>query len=288
MPPPGASFAENISSVERTDTPAQTPESIADTLRTFLAAHPEASVLEDGKVAFELANAQHAIGTEHGRCTLQLWSSERNLVRTVVAATERNVSLRLTTSRFGQPQTKLLQIVARTQPRTAARREPGRKQYMRLLERVLAREFPEWAPEAFRTAMDLERSFGPAYARGSLVRGNEAWAVIGVGAAESPAVIDGVLTLGILWLHHCRERGDGRRLYKGLRVVAPRGAATLTLARLPWLNNAAAQWDLYELDELTEELTARDADDQGNLRTRLVHLPDETAARERLRRRFLG
>ena len=35
---------------------------------------------------------------------------------------------------------------------------------------VLERSFPDWTVEGFRTAMDLERSFGPAYARGWLVR----------------------------------------------------------------------------------------------------------------------
>ena len=260
---------------------AQTAEVLAPLVREFLQAHPEAAVLEDGKVIFELAAARCEVSAEHGRCTLQLWSKERNLVRTIVAATERNGALRLSTRRFGHAQAKLLQIVAGPQRSTPARREPARKQYLRLLERVLAREFSEWQPEAFRTAMDLERSFGPAYARGSLVRGKEAWAVIGVGVAESQTVIDGILTLGILWLHHCRERGDGRRLYKGLRLIVPRGAAMLTLARLPWMNPGAAQWELFELDERTEELTPCDALDQGNLRTRLVHAPDQAAARER-------
>ncbi len=53
--------------------------------------------------------------------------------------------------------------------------------------------------------MDLEHSFGPAYVRGRLLRGTAADAVIGVGEAESAAVIDGILTLGILWLDYCRQ-----------------------------------------------------------------------------------
>ncbi len=261
--------------------PARAAEDLAAAIRAFIEAHPTASVLEDGKVAFDLSTAQHTLSTEHGRCTLHLWNSERNLVRTVIDAAVRGPSLRLSTGRFGHAQVKLLQLRADTQPRSPSAREPARKGYQRLLERALARTFADWQPIGFRTAMDLERSFGPAYARGSLVRGQEAWAVIAVGSAESQALIDGILTSGILWLHHCRERGDGRRLYKGLRMVVPRGAGTLTLARLPWMNTAAAQWQLFELDEATEELTERDPADQGNLRTRLIHLPDEAIARER-------
>lgn len=279
MPPHGAVLADEPASPS-----AQTPEAIADKLRAFLEAHAEGAVLEDGKPLFELAKAQHKVTAEHGRCTLQLWSGDRNLVRSIVAASERNGCLRLTTKRLGQSQTKTLVLASAGPQREPSRREPARQRYMRLLQRVLGREFPDWSTEGFRTAMDLERSFGPAYPRGSMVRGKEAWAVIGVGSAESQAITDGILTLGILWLHHCRERSDGRRLYKGLRVVVPRGAATLTLARMPWLNGSAAQWELFELDERSEELTARDPADHGNLRTRLVHHPDLGGAQERFAR----
>ena len=129
--------------------------------------------------------------------------------------------------------------------------------------------------------MDLERSFGPAYARGSLVQGQQAWAVIAVNAAESQATVDGILTLGVLWLAHCRENAGGRRLYRGLRLIVPRGMATLTASRLAWMNPDAAQWELWEFDEQTEELEQRDAADHGNVTTRLVQAPNEGMARER-------
>ncbi len=273
--------AAEAATVDSAATPARNPEELASTIRRFLADHPAATLLENGKVAFDLAVAQHTISTDGNRCTLQLWSGERNLVRTVIDAVPRGDALRLSTQGFGHAGIRLLQLRADTQPRSPSAREPARRQYQRLLERALAREFADWQPDGFRTAMDLERSFGPAYARGSLVRGQEAWAVIGAAAAESQAILDGILTFGILWLHSCRERGDGRRLYKGLRVVVPRGTGALTQARLPWLNAAAAQWQLWELDESTEELTELDPADGGNLRTRIIHLPDETAARER-------
>ena len=264
---------------------SQTPEQIAQAIGQYLQAHPAAAVLEDGKVLFDMREAKHALNTEHGRCSLHLWSDERNIVRRIESAAERNGSLRLATLRMGQSQTKLLELVADRERKTPTARDSGRTQYMRVLERVLARAFPEWKTEGFRTAMDLERSFGPAYTRGSLVRGSgsnkDAWAVIGVGAAESQAVVDGVLTLGILWLHTCREQAAGKRLYRGLRVIVPRAAADLTLSRMAWLNNDAAQWELWELDEKSEELQERDPSDHGNLRTRLVHRLDEVAAAER-------
>ncbi len=131
--------------------------------------------------------------------------------------------MRLATQRFGHAQSKLLELVASRERRTPTTRETARQRYVQTLERALAREFADWGCDGFRTAMDLERSFGPAYARGSLLRGNSAWAVIGVNEQENATTIDGILTLGILWLHHCREHAGGRRLYQGLKVIVPRG-----------------------------------------------------------------
>jgi hypothetical protein len=172
----------------------QTAVHIAQQIEEFLAQHPEAAVLEDGKVIFDLRFAKASLNTEHERCTLHLWSEERNLVRQIVSVVERSETLRLATQRFGHAQSKLLELVSSRERRTPTTRETARQRYVPTLERVLAREFADWSCEGFRTAMDLERSFGPAYARGSLVRGTAAWAVIGVNEQESATTIDGILT----------------------------------------------------------------------------------------------
>src|SRR5271168_480637 len=246
-------------SAESTQIPAQTVEQIAAALEEFLAEHPRAVVLEDGKVLFDMREAKYRLATEHGRCTLHLWGEERNIVRRVGSTMMRNGALRLSTHRFGQAKPQTLELVADRDRRTPSSREATRVKYLRVLERVLTRNFPEFKPDAFRTAMDLEKSFGPAYARGSLVQGQKAWAVIAVNEEETQATVDGILTLGILWLQHGRESGDGRRLYQGLKLVVPRGMAALTLSRLAWLSPTVAQWELWELDQKTEELGERDA-----------------------------
>jgi hypothetical protein len=261
--------------------PEQTVEAISTALETFLAESPRAVVLEDGKVLFDMREAKYKLATEHGRCTLHLWSEDRNLVRRVSGTSMRNGVLRISTHRFGQTKPQTLELATDRDRRTPSTREATRVRYLRVLERVLLRSFPEFKPDAFRTAMDLEKSFGPAYARGSLVQGQKAWAVIAVNEEETQSIVDGILTLGILWLHHCRESGDGRRLYQGLKLVVPRGMSALTLSRLAWLSPTAAQWELWELDQKAEELTQRDAADHGNLTTRLMHAPNEQAAQER-------
>jgi hypothetical protein len=254
---------------------------IAAALEGFLAEHPGAVVLEDGRAIFEMREAKYRLATAHGRCTLHLWSEERNLVRRVSAAVMRNGVLRLSTHRFGQAKPQTLELVADRDRRTPSARETTRASYLRVLERVMTREFPEWKVDGLRTAMDLEKSFGPAYARGSLVKGQQAWAVIAVNEEETPATVDGILTLGILWLDYCRSKGDGRRLYQGLKVFAPRGMSALTASRMVWLNERAAQWELWELNQKTEELEQREPGDHGNVATRLVHAPNEVVARER-------
>jgi hypothetical protein len=270
MPPLRASSADT-----------QPAPQIAATIATYLEANPEAAILEDGRILFDLRTAKHTLTTDHDRCTLHLWSEEANLVRRILSTQPRAGTLRLNTQRFGQTQPKLLELVASADRRTPTTRDTARTRYLRTLERILQRHFPDYKPDAFRTAMDLEESFGPAYARGSLLKGQQAWAVIAVNDSESSTIIDNILTLGILWLHHCREHAAGRRLYQGLKLVLPQGTSQLTLSRLAWLNPDAAQWQLYELNPRIEELTLRDPTDQGNLRSRLIHHPDEAAARDR-------
>jgi hypothetical protein len=269
--PPRASSAE----------PVQTVEQISAALESFLAESPRAVVLEDGKVLFDMREAKYKLATEHGRCTLHLWGEERNLVRRVSGTALRHGVLRLSTHRFGQTKPQTLELVTDRDRRTPSTREATRVKYLRVLERVLLRTFPEFKVDALRTAMDLEKSFGPAYARGSLVHGQKAWAVIAVNEEETQTTVDGILTLGILWLQHCRESGDGRRGYQGLKLIVPRGMAVLTLSRMAWLNANVAQWELWELDQKSEELEQRDAADHGNLTTRLMHAPNEEAAQER-------
>lgn len=240
-------------------------------LEAFLAEHPRAAVLEDGRVFFEMQTARYALSAEHGRCVLHLWSEERNLVRTVTNLDARKNVLRIETRRFGQSKPQTLQLVPDRDTRTPSTREATRKRYLRLLERVVLRAFPDYTLDSLGNAIDLEHSFGPAYARGVLVRGAKGWAIIAVNGEETQATIDGALTLGILWLAYCREHSGGRRVFEGLKVIVPAGAAAVTRGRMAWLNPALAKWELYELDERCETLESAEIGDEGNLDIRLVH-----------------
>ncbi|MGD0860721.1 MAG: hypothetical protein ABR912_15580 [Terracidiphilus sp.] len=260
---------------------APSPQRLAQSIEEYLTDHPAAALLEDGRVLFDMRTAHYAVTEQHGRCLLQLWSDERNLMRTVVDLEERAQCLRLTTRRMGAAKPQTLEFAAANDRRTPTARDAARRSYQRMLERVLTRGFIGSKVDGLRSAMDLEHSFGPAYVRGRLLRGAAADAVIGVSEAESAATAAGILTLGILWLDHCRNRGDGRRHFGGLKVIVPAGAWRTTAERMAWLNHAAADFELFTLDERSEELAPVDFRDTGNLEFRLVHAFSAAAAIER-------
>jgi hypothetical protein len=78
-----------------------TPESLSQLLSDFLlGAH--AVVVEDGAIAFDLAESKYSISGEHHKCLLHLWSNERNFVRRVLDAEVKATTLRLQVQRMGQ------------------------------------------------------------------------------------------------------------------------------------------------------------------------------------------
>ncbi len=253
---------------------------LARSLEAFLADHPRAAILEDGRLLFDLRLAQCSVSADHGRCLLHLWSEDRNVVRTISAIQPRRDTLRIETYRFGQSKPQALTFVPDPEFRTPTARDTSRRRYMRALEQALATHFPGWTPESFRSAMDLEHSFGPAYARGILTKGQSAWAILGVGPEEPPATIEGALTLGILWLDYCRTHSNGRRVFHGLRLVVSCGQAAVAAARMAWLNSALAQWELLELNPSTAELSPCSIGG-GNFSIRLPHAFDPQAALDR-------
>ena len=189
------------------------------------------------------------------------------------------------TRRMGAPKPQAMELVPSCDRRTPTTRDAATAQLSAAARTRLTRAFIGSKVDRMRSAMDLEHSFGPAYVRGRLLRGTAAEAVIGVSAAESASTVDGVLTLGILWLDYCRQAAaaEGRRHFGGLKVIVPAGAWRTTAERMAWLNHAAADFQLFTLDERSEELAAVDFRDTGNLESRLVHafshLPRSSDAR---------
>jgi hypothetical protein len=212
---------------------------------------------------------KYSVSGEYNKCLLHLWSAERNTVRRVLDAEVRNGNLRLMVQRLGQTRPSKLEICRGRDHRTPTAR------------RALERHFPGFAVAKLSNAVDLERSFGPIYARGSLRQGRTAFAVFGVNQHETQVLIDAALTFGILWLDAGRHSEDHRTPVEGLKLFLPAGSSALTRERLGHLHSGAAKGQLYEFDERHDSLVEVDFADRGNIATRLVRCPDEAATLER-------
>jgi len=141
--------------------------------------------------------------------------------------------------------------------------------------------FPGFAITRLTTGVDLEKSFGPIYARGLLRRGQSAYAVLGVNQQETQASIDASLRFGILWLDACRQTSAGKALVEGLHLFVPQGSSALVRERIANRNRAAAKWSLFEFDERHDAVVEIDCSDRGNVATRLMHATNEPPALDR-------
>jgi hypothetical protein len=258
-----------------------TPDALTRTLQDFLSEASGAVVLEDGAVSFDLSRAKYSISGEYNKCLLHLWSSERNTVRRVLDAEVRNGMLRLAVQRLGQARPSKLEICRERDRRSPSAKKAYRIAYEQKLRRALERHFPGFAIARLTSGVDLEKSFGPIYARGILRRGQSAYAVLGVNEKETQASIDAALTFGILWLDSCRQSHAGKFLVEGLHLFVPHGSSALIRERMVNLNGAAAKWSLFEFNERDDSVSEIDCSDRGNISTRLVHAPNEAAALER-------
>jgi len=223
-----------------------TSESLVRVVGDFLQGSRDAVILENRGVAFDLTQSKYSISGERGKCLLSK-----------------------------------LEICRERDRRTPSARKAARFGLSTKLRRVLEQQFAGFKVVQLSSAMDLERSFGPIYARGLLRQGQGAFAVLGVNQQETQASIDAALTFAILWMNACREAQDGKVIVEGLKLFVPAGTSALTRERMAHLNQEAAKWQLYELAERGESLREIDCGDRGNIATRLVHGTDETAARER-------
>ena len=258
-----------------------TPDALTRTVQDFLSEASGAVVLADGAVAFDLGQAEYSISGDYNKCLLHLWSAERNTVRSVLDAEVKNGTLKLAVQRLGEARPTRLEICRERDRRSPSAKKAARASYEQKLRRALDRHFPSFAVTRLTTAVDLEKSFGPIYARGLIRRGQSAFAVLGVNASETQASIDAALTFGILWLESCRHSSAGKFLVEGLHLFVPQGCSALVRERMANLNRAAAKWNLFELDERHDALQEIDCTDRGNVATRLVHSTNETAALER-------
>jgi hypothetical protein len=222
-----------------------TAQALTRTPQAFLSEAAGAIVLENGAVAFDLAQSKYSISGEYNRCLLHLWSAERNAVRRVLEAEVKNGTLRLAVQRMGQARPSRLEICRDRDRRSPSTRRAGRAVYDQRLRRTLERHFPDFKIVRLTSGVDLEKSFGPIYPRGLIRQGRTAFAVLGMNAQETQSSIDAALTFGILWPDVCRKAPSANVVVEGLKQFVPAGTSSLTRERMANLNRAAAARDRF-------------------------------------------
>ena len=145
-------------------------------------------VREQGAILFDLAQSRYSISGEYNKCLLHLWSAERNLVRRVLDLEVRRDVLRLSVQRLGQTKPEKLEVYRQRDFRTPTAKRAARTAYKRTLQRVLERNFPGWSVVELRTSVDLERSFGPIYARGLIRKGAVCFCRSGGQCGRDPSI----------------------------------------------------------------------------------------------------
>jgi hypothetical protein len=111
--------------------------------------------------------------------------------------------------------------------------------------------------------------------------GQTLFAFLGAGTDETQPSIDAALTFGILWMDYQRQHFAGRAQVEGLKLFLPPGRSEMVRQRAANLNQEAAKWQIYELDERAETVEAFDIADSGNIITRIGRAVDIQAAGER-------
>ena len=224
-------------------------------------------VRENGEWLAGLEGVQYEVSAQGDAALLHLWSAQQSLVRRVLrVAEESRERVVLEVSRLGYSRHAQLEFVAGGAPRETRRVE--REQFSSRLRRILTDHFPDETVESLATSADLHHSISGSYTRGLVRRGSEAHAVLAASPNEDGATIDGILTFGLIWLQHTRDRAR-RYSVHGLRLFLPRGSSSITAHRMAALASPQ-EVELYEYEPLYWRVRRIARSNAGNLATWIV------------------
>lgn len=204
-------------------------------------------VRENGEWLAGLEGVHYEVSAQGEAALLHLWSGQQSLVRRVLrVAEESRERVVLEVSRLGYSRHAQLEFVAGGAHRETRRVE--REQFSSRLRRILTDHFPDETVESLAASADLHHSISGSYTRGLVRRGSEAHAVLAASPNEDSATIDGILTFGLIWLQHTRDRARKYSVH-GLRLFLPARRSSITAHRMAALASPQ-EVELYEYDPL--------------------------------------
>ncbi len=224
-------------------------------------------VRENGEWLAGLEGVQYEVSAQGDAALLHLWSAQQSLVRRVLRVAEESPDrVVLEVSRLGYSRNAQLEFLAGGAPRETRRVE--REQFSSRLRRILTDHFPDETVESLATSADLHHSISGSYTRGLVRRGSEAYAVLAASPNEDSATIDGILTFGLIWLQHARDRAR-RYSVHGLRIFLPRRTSSVTAHRMAALASPE-EVELYEYEPPYWRVRRIARSNAGNLDTWIV------------------
>jgi hypothetical protein len=227
-----------------------------------MAASGSTEVREDGEWLAELAALHCELHRDAKNPLVRLWSAENNLTRRILRIREQSQDrIVLEVRRFGRAKPGRLEFLRTDSPRAAGR--IMREQFRARLRRALAEHFPDATIESLTAAPDLEHSFSSVYARGRMHEGPRGWAVMAIAPGEGGAAIEGILTIGVLWLDWTRQHSEIRAI-EGLRLFVPEGTSR-SLRERAFALSPAARVEVFEFGEADGRIRRTDGAEAGNI-----------------------
>ena len=241
-------------------------EAVNEALQRLIASG-RVKVQENGSWVASLEDFQFELREKAGAILLHLWSPESTLVRRVIGIdSDAPGDLALKVTRFGRTRPGRLEFLSceREPDRGQIRREQFRARF----REMLVQQFPDETVSSLTSAADLEHSLSGSYVRGVCSSGNHGAAIMAAAPGETPATCDALLTFGLLWLDHVRNR-QSRKPIGALRLFFPEGGGNVIAHRLKAVSPATTV-ELYAYDFGAGRARRVDPRDTGNLRTWLV------------------
>jgi len=224
-------------------------------------------VRENGQRVASLADFTHEVRTHGKRVILHLWSGDRSLARTVLRIAHKETGrLLLEVECFGRSKPGKLEFTSTEAARSEAQltRDKFREEFTVLLRA----QFPDEEIETIGNAADLEHSLSGRYTRALMRAGSDHWAVLAAGAGEPAATIDAMMSFGLLWMEHSRDRVRNGRI-AGLRLFFPIGAGKILAHRAGAIDSRYGV-ELYEINRALGRARLLRRENAGNVLTRLV------------------
>jgi len=263
----------------------------ATQLREFFGDHAVVRASEPEGVTLMLGGGAsgYALNTEHDKLVLHLWTSERSLVRRVVAVAAERRALALQCTRFGQSRATPLYLESGEETSRALNRGP-RSEFQSRLRAALRRAWPGARIVPGVAGTELPEAQHQCIL---LREGRHQAACVAAAPDEPQAVLDATLTRLLLWADTIQMRLPGS-LLSGRRVILPAGRHATVRARMSCMRDRLG-WELYEYDARRPrhaplDLTRVEIHD-GNLESRLRRAvgtspelsPEAAALLERMR-----